>query len=140
MSGEAAAIPLCGYWAASASGSELASANSIGIAAEPLICKPSGVTLMCFMAVAMGICKLPLYLSWRHIFGAAPLGGIGFSMSIFITNLAFVRQPELVTSSKMAIFLASLTAGVAGDLWLQAFGKPIASDDDVETVDFEQQP
>lgn len=45
-------------------------------------------------------------------------------MSIFITNLAFVGQSELVTSSKMAIFLASLTAGVAGYLWLQALGKP----------------
>jgi NhaA family Na+:H+ antiporter len=40
----------------------------------------------------------------------------------------------------MTIFLASLTAGVAGYLWLQAFGKPLASDEDVETMDFEQQP
>jgi NhaA family Na+:H+ antiporter len=95
---------------------------------------------MCFIAVALGICKLPLDLSWRHIFGAGLLGGIGFTMSIFITNLAFVGQPELVTSSTMAIFLASLTAGVAGYLWLQAFGKPLASDDEVETMDFEQQP
>ena len=95
---------------------------------------------MCFIAVALAICKLPLDLSWRHIFGAGLLGGIGFTMSIFITNLAFVAQPELVTSSKMAIFLASLTAGVAGHLWLQAFGKPLASDEDVETMDFEQQP
>jgi NhaA family Na+:H+ antiporter len=95
---------------------------------------------MCFIAVALGICKLPLDFSWRHIFGAGLLGGIGFTMTIFITNLAFVGQLELVTSSKMAIFLASLTAGVAGYLWLQAFGKPLASDDDVETMDFEQQP
>jgi NhaA family Na+:H+ antiporter len=95
---------------------------------------------MCFIAVALGICKLPLDLSWRDIFGAGLLGGIGFTMSIFITNLAFVGQPEPVTSSKMAIFLASLTAGVAGYLWLQAFGKPLASDDDVETMDVEQQP
>jgi NhaA family Na+:H+ antiporter len=94
---------------------------------------------MCFIAVALGICKLPLDLSWRHIFGAGLLGGIGFTMSIFITNLAFVGQSELVTSSKMAIFLASLTAGVAGYLWLQALGKPLASDDDAETMDFEQQ-
>jgi NhaA family Na+:H+ antiporter len=95
---------------------------------------------MCFIAVSLGICKLPLDLSWRHIFGAGLLGGIGFTMSIFITNLAFVGQLELVTSSKMAIFLASLTAGVAGYLCLQAFGKPLASDDDVETMEFEQQP
>jgi NhaA family Na+:H+ antiporter len=69
---------------------------------------------MCFIAVALGICKLPLDLSWRHIFGAGLLGGIGFTMSIFITNLAFVGRPELVTSSTMAILLASLAAGVAG--------------------------
>jgi NhaA family Na+:H+ antiporter len=92
--------------------------NSIGIAAGLSIGKPLGITLMCFIAVALGICKLPLDLSWRHIFGAGLLAGIGFTMSIFITNLAFVGQPELVTSSKMAIFLASLTEGVAGYLWL----------------------
>ena len=68
---------------------------------------------MRFTAVALGICKLWLDSSWRHIFGAGLLGSIGFTMSIFITNLAFVEQPELVTSSKMAIFLASLTAGIA---------------------------
>jgi NhaA family Na+:H+ antiporter len=45
---------------------------------------------MGFIAVALGICKLPLDLSWRHIFGAGLLGGIGFTMSRFITNLAFV--------------------------------------------------
>jgi len=50
------------------------------------------------------------------MFGAGLLGGIGFTMSTAITNLAFVGQPELVTSSKMVIFLVSLTAGVAGDL------------------------
>ncbi|WP_229452321.1 Na+/H+ antiporter NhaA [Massilia niastensis] len=44
-------------------------------------------------------------VSWRHICGAGLLGGIGFTMSIFITNLAFVGYSELVTSSKMAIFL-----------------------------------
>lgn len=95
---------------------------------------------MCFIAVALGICKLPLDLSWRHIFGAGLLGGIGFTMSIFITNHAFVGQSELVTSSKMAVFLASLTAGVAGYLWLQALGKPLASDGDAETMNFDQQP
>ena len=49
--------------------------------------------------------------SWRHIFGAGILGGIGFTMSIFITNLAFAGEPAALNSSKMAILLASLTAG-----------------------------
>ncbi len=92
------------------------------------------------MAVALGMCKLPLDLSWAYVFGAGLPGGIGLTMSIFMTNLAFVGQPELVTSSKTAVFLASLTAGAAGYIWLQAFGKPLASDCDADTIDFEQQP
>lgn len=50
--------------------------------------------------------------------GAGILGGIGFTMSIFITNLAFVGQPEIINLSKMAILLASLMAGIFGFLCL----------------------
>src|SRR5690606_16012692 len=71
---------------------ELASTNSLGIMAGLIIGKPIGITLLCLLAVAAGICKLPLDLRWRHVFGAGLLGGIGFTMSIFITNLAFVEQ------------------------------------------------
>src|SRR3712207_6851987 len=55
-------------------------------------------------------------LNWKHVFGAGLLGGIGFTMSIFITNLAFAGQAETVNASKMAILLASLVAGTAGFL------------------------
>jgi len=51
------------------------------------------------------------------------LGGIGFTMSIFITNLAFLGSPEVINTSKMSILLASLTAGVLGFFWLMALGK-----------------
>jgi len=47
------------------------------------------------------------------------LGGIGFTMSIFITNLAFPGQADTITASKIAILLASLSAGVIGFLWLK---------------------
>jgi hypothetical protein len=57
-----------------------------------LIGKPLGSTLMGFIAVALGICKLPLDLSWRHIFGAGLLGGIGFTMSRFITNRTYAKS------------------------------------------------
>ena len=105
----------------------LASMNSIGIAAGLIVGKPLGVTLLCFTAVASGLCRLPPDLNWRHIFGAGILGGIGFTMSIFITNLAFVGNEAVINASKMAIVLASLIAGVIGFLWLIAFGKPEAS-------------
>ncbi len=103
---------------------DLRSANSLGVAAGLVIGKPLGVTLICFAAVMVGICKLPQDLAWRHIFGAGILGGIGFTMSIFITNLAFENNAPIINASKMAILLASTIAGLIGFLWLKLFGKP----------------
>jgi NhaA family Na+:H+ antiporter len=76
----------------------LTSRNSVGImagliAGEPLL----GVTLLCFVVVASGICHLPPDLNWRHVIGAGILGGIGFTMSIFITNLAFAGNTETIS-------------------------------------------
>ena len=105
----------------------LASMNSLGIVAGLIVGKPLGVTLLCFAAVASGLCRLPPDLNWRHICGAGILGGIGFTMSIFITNLAFDGNEAVINASKMAIVLASLIAGAIGFLWLIAFGKPGAS-------------
>jgi len=116
---------------------ELGSANSLGIMLGLIIGKPIGITLMCVLAVAVGLCKLPLDLRWRHVFGAGLLGGIGFTMSIFITNLAFIEEAEVINASKMTILLASLIAGVIGFVWLKIFGKPPASDTDMDTMDFE---
>jgi NhaA family Na+:H+ antiporter len=116
---------------------ELGSPNSLGILTGLVIGKPLGITLFCFLAVTVGICKLPLDLNWRHVFGAGLLGGIGFTMSIFITNLAFIDQAQVVNASKMAILLASLTAGILGFAWLKIFGKPLATDTDMDTMDFE---
>lgn len=106
----------------------LTSTNSIGIIAGLIVGKPLGVTLLCFVAVVSGICRLPPDLNWRHIFGAGILGGIGFTMSVFITNLAFAGNTEAINASKMAILLASLTAGAFGFLWLKLLGKPEATE------------
>lgn len=103
---------------------DLISANSVGIAAGLIAGKPLGVALFCFVFVVSGLCRLPLDLSWSQIIGAGILGGIGFTMSIFITNLAFSGNPETVNASKMAILLASLTAGLLGFLWLRLLTKP----------------
>jgi NhaA family Na+:H+ antiporter len=102
---------------------ELASANSLGIMSGLLLGKPLGIMLLCFIAVTIGVCKLPTGLNWKHIFGAGLLGGIGFTMSIFITNLAFVGNGDAITASKIAILLASLTAGTLGFLWLRFTAK-----------------
>ena len=126
------AIVIGADWAAN-----LASSNSLGIISGLFFGKPIGITLLSFVVVAIGICKLPLDLNWKHVFGAGMLGGIGFTMSIFITNLAFVGNYALIDSSKIAILLASLTAGIVGFTWLKLFGQPVATDDDMDAMDFD---
>ncbi len=118
-------------WAAN-----LSTPNSTGIIAGLVLGKPLGVTLVSFIAVSIGICRLPLDLNWRHVFGAGLLGGIGFTMSIFITNLAFTDSAVVINNSKMAILLASFTAGTVGFLWLKLFGQPEESDEDIDAMDF----
>ncbi|MBP6213999.1 MAG: Na+/H+ antiporter NhaA [Pyrinomonadaceae bacterium] len=115
----------------------LVNPNEIGIMAGLVIGKPIGITLICFVVVTLGICRLPLDLNWRHIFGAGLLGGIGFTMSIFITYLAFASNPVEIIGSKIAILLASLTAGTIGFIFLKLFGQPEESDEDMDAMDFE---
>jgi NhaA family Na+:H+ antiporter len=100
----------------------LTGGNSLGIITGLLVGKPLGITLLSFAAVAAGLCRLPLDLSWRHVFGAGLLGGIGFTMSIFITDLAFAHSPADNNASMIAILLASLTAGILGFVWLRIAG------------------
>lgn len=116
---------------------ELLSSNSLGIMGGLVLGKPIGIVLASLGAVALGLCRLPLDLNWKHVLGAGLLGGIGFTMSIFITNLAFVGSPELVNASKMAILLASVVAGTLGFIWLKLFGAPTAVDVDPDTMDLE---
>jgi NhaA family Na+:H+ antiporter len=96
----------------------MTSVNSLGIIAGLLLGKPLGIVGLCVLAVAAGWCRLPVGLGWRHIAGAGLLSGIGFTMSIFITNLAFTGNPELINGSKMAVLSASVAAGICGMLWL----------------------
>ena len=114
-------IPIGADWFQS-----LASSNSVGIMAGLLLGKPLGVALLCLIAVTSGICHLPPDLRWGHVIGAGIIGGIGFTMSIFITNLAFAGNAEIINASKMAILLASLAAGTVGFLWLRFTSRPAA--------------
>ncbi|UVW27929.1 Na+/H+ antiporter NhaA [Massilia sp. H6] len=119
---------------------ELLSDNSAGILLGLVLGKPVGIFLFSYAAVVAGICRLPLDLAWKHVLGAGLLGGIGFTMSIFITNLAYPGEAGVINASKMAILLASLVAGVLGFTWLKLFGAPLASDLDTDTMDFDDEP
>lgn len=114
----------------------LLSSNSLGIGLGLFLGKPIGIFLASFAAVAGGLCRLPLDLSRRHVFGAGLLGGIGFTMSIFITNLAFAGDTVLINDSKLVILLASLCAGLVGFIWLRSLGQPLDTDEDLDSMDF----
>lgn len=91
---------------------------SIGIALGLIAGKPLGILLFCVTAAALGWCKLPTDLTWKTIFAVGFLGGIGFTMSIFITLLAFT-DVALIDNAKLVILLASLIAGSIGYLLLR---------------------
>ena len=97
---------------------QLLGPNAIGIMAGLVLGKPVGIVLACFIAVRLGLVKLPPELGWGQIAGAGLLAGIGFTMSIFIANLAFANDAAQVDASKMAILLASIVAATAGIAWL----------------------
>jgi NhaA family Na+:H+ antiporter len=98
--------------------SGLGQSNSLGIILGLVIGKPLGIWLFTFIGVGLGICALPSDLKWKNIIGAGILGGIGFTISIFITLLAF-ENADIINNSKIAILMASLIAGVIGFLWLR---------------------
>jgi NhaA family Na+:H+ antiporter len=97
--------------------------NNLGIMLGLIVGKPVGVVALCLLAVACRVSSLPEGVRWSHVVGAGLLGGIGFTMSIFITNLAFSASPALVNSSKLAVLCASLAAGASALLCLRAFSR-----------------
>ena len=86
---------------------------SLGISLGLVIGKPIGIVLLSFLAVTFKICKLPDDLNWKSIIGVGFLGGIGFTMSIFITLLAF-DDFELQNGSKITILISSVIAAIVG--------------------------
>ena len=91
---------------------------SIGIALGLIIGKPLGIITTLFLAVKLKICQLPHEINWKSILGVGFLAGIGFTMSIFITLLAF-EDETIINNSKFTILLSSLIAGIIGFITLK---------------------
>ncbi len=96
----------------------LGSLASLGILIGLVVGKPMGIVLFSLFAVKTRICTLPEGVGWKGLLGAGLLAGIGFTMSIFITLLAF-SDPLAITSAKIAILLASLCSAILGLAWLR---------------------
>jgi NhaA family Na+:H+ antiporter len=92
---------------------------SIGVAAGLLLGKQLGITTFAWVLVRSGLAKLPSGVGWRHIYGAAWLGAIGFTMSLFVANLAFADQ-AMLGQAKLAVLATSLVAGIGGYLVLRS--------------------
>ena len=111
--------------------SELLSANSLGIFLGLVLGKPIGITLFASAAVALGWCALPNGVRWKDIIGVGFLGGIGFTMSIFITLLAFDHGGTIV-HAKTAILLSSFVAAGLGAVWLRTSLRPVPIPDEAD--------
>lgn len=91
--------------------------SSLGILAGLCIGKPLGIVTASFIAVKLKLTELPKGINWSQLLGVGFLGGIGFTMSIFITLLAF-DDPVIINNAKFTILIASLISGIIGFIWL----------------------
>jgi Na+:H+ antiporter, NhaA family len=90
----------------------------LGIIGGLMLGKPIGIMLVSWLSVKAGLCRLPHDINWKHILGAGFLAGIGFTMSIFITLLAFTNE-AIINDAKFLILIASLLSGITGFIWLK---------------------
>lgn len=95
---------------------------SIGVAAGLIVGKFTGILLFCWIMVRYKISSLPEGANWKHIAGVALLAGIGFTMSLFISGLAF-GDPVLINQAKYGILIASIIAGILGTIVLKRVGQ-----------------
>lgn len=96
---------------------------SLGIIAGLIVGKVIGIAGVSWLAIKLGIAELPQNTTMSQIFGVSFLGAIGFTMSIFIADLAFLCDKELMFQAKTGILSASLFAGLFGFFWLKYVAK-----------------
>ena len=95
----------------------------LGVMLGLLLGKFFGITCACWLALRLGVAQHHTGTRFSQTAGVAVLGGIGFTMSIFIAELAFAEQPEFLLMAKTGVLAASLLAGVTGFVWLWLVAK-----------------
>ena len=91
---------------------------TLGVMLGLVLGKFIGITSFTWLAVRLGLARLPGSVQWRHILGAAWLGGVGFTMSLFIEQLAFADNPSFFEEARLGIIMASLISATVGLTWL----------------------
>lgn len=92
---------------------------SLGVMSGLVIGKVLGIAGTAYIAIKLGIAKLPQNSTISQLFGVAFLGGIGFTMSIFVADLAFYEDEAMIFQAKIGILLASIFSGIVGYFWLK---------------------
>jgi NhaA family Na+:H+ antiporter len=105
-------------------GDALTDRVTLGVVAGLVLGKQLGITLAAWLAVRSGVTQLPDGVGWRQLYGVSWLAGIGFTMSLFVADLAFEGEADLLTSAKLGILTASLIAGAVGWLLLSRMAPP----------------
>lgn len=100
-------------------GETIVSPVSLGIIFGLILGKVLGIAGVAWVAIKLGIAKLPENSTISQVFGVAFLGGIGFTMSIFVADLAFLGNENLIFQAKVGILAASLFSGIVGYIWLR---------------------
>ena len=101
----------------------LDNAVTLGILLGLIVGKPLGIFVMSWLSVRLGLAELPEGMTLMHVLGVGLLAGIGFTMAIFIADLAFINDASLLLQAKTGVLFASLTAGLSGFWLLRALGK-----------------
>ncbi len=107
-------------------GPALSSSVTWGIAAGLIIGKQVGIMTATWLVIRLGIARLPRGVSWRHVYAASWLAAIGFTVSLFVGELAFAGT-DVLAEAKIGILVASVVAGVIGYLLLRMAGRPAAA-------------
>jgi NhaA family Na+:H+ antiporter len=108
----------------------LRSPVSRGVLLGLVIGKPAGIFLFTLLSVKLKLCDIPSGASWRQIFGVALLSGIGFTVSLLISELSF-DQPAVVDEAKLGVLVASIVAGIAGFVFLFLSSQPPAAEKEI---------
>ena len=105
-------------------GQTIAHPVALGVMAGLILGKLIGIAGLTWLAIRLGLGTLPEGMKVKHLIGVGFIGGIGFTMSIFIAELGFAGRPEELLMAKTGVLFASIIAGITGYLWLRLTAKP----------------
>lgn len=119
-------------------GDALTSTVALGIGVGLVIGKPLGIALACFLAIRLGVARMPADTNWAQLIGVGAVAGIGFTVSLFIAGLSFPDSPLLTDEAKVGILIASVLAAVVGVVLLLLASR--GPDRDGSSVDSSPEP